>query len=64
MGEIMSEDSSELVSIVRARLDVCDDEELRICGYELCDIFEEMHKSLANIDVMLNVLMEQTNKEI
>ena len=48
----MSEDSSELVSIVRARLDVCDDEELRICGYELCDIFEEMHKSLANIDVM------------
>ena len=59
----MSEESSELVSIVRTRLDVCDDEELRICGYELCDIFEEMHKSLANIDVMLNVFMKNEPKK-
>ena len=39
---MISREGSKLVAIVRARLSVCDDEELRMAGNDLCDIFEEL----------------------
>lgn len=55
---MISREGAKLVAIVRDRLAVCEDEELKIAGNDLCDIFDELSMAFdlgsSLIDSMLN----------
>jgi hypothetical protein len=57
----MSSNSSELLSIVRAHLETCDDEALKIAGNALCDSYEEMDKSMDIVERAINNMRREGN---